>query len=91
MLELQGDLAAAESVHLEGLDHARRFGDPRAVAFALEGLAGVACATGDAERAALLLGAAGAMREAAGASLPPAERVVAPTMPGRADSRVRGR
>jgi predicted ATPase/DNA-binding SARP family transcriptional activator len=75
VLELQGDLAAAESVHLEGLDHARRFGDPRAVAFALEGLAGVACATGDAERAALLLGAAGAMREAAGASLPPAERV----------------
>lgn len=75
MLELQGDLAAAGSVHREGLDHAERTGDPRAVALALEGLAGVAGASGDGERAALLLGAAGAMRESAGGSLPPAERV----------------
>jgi ATP/maltotriose-dependent transcriptional regulator MalT len=75
VLELQGDLAAAGSVHREGLDHAGRIGDPRAVALALEGLAGVAGATGDAERAALLLGAAGAMRESAGAPLPPAERI----------------
>jgi predicted ATPase/DNA-binding SARP family transcriptional activator len=75
VLELQGDLAAARSVHREGLDHAGRIGDPRAVALALEGLAGVAGATGDAERAALLLGAAGAMRESAGAPLPPAERI----------------
>ena len=75
VLELQGDLAAAGSVHRESLDHARRTGDPRAVALALEGLAGVASATGDGERAALLLGAAGAMRESAGGPLPPAERV----------------
>jgi predicted ATPase/DNA-binding SARP family transcriptional activator len=75
VLELQADLEAAGSVHREGLDHAGRLGDPRAVAFALEGLAGVACATGDAERAALLLGAAGAMRESAGGPLPPAERI----------------
>jgi hypothetical protein len=73
VLELQGDLAAAGSVHREGLDHARRTGDPRTLA--LEGLAGVARATGDAERAALLLGAANGMRESAGAPLPPAERV----------------
>jgi tetratricopeptide (TPR) repeat protein len=75
VLELQGDLAAAGSVHREGLDHAGRTGDPRAMALALEGLAGVAAATGDAERAALLLGAAGALRESAGGPLPPAERV----------------
>jgi predicted ATPase len=75
VLELQGDLAAARSVHREGLEHASRIGDPRAVALALEGLAGVAGATGDAERAALLLGAAGAMRESAGGPLPPAERI----------------
>jgi hypothetical protein len=70
-----GDPAAAESVHREGLDHAEWTSDPRAVALALEGLAGVACASGDAERAALLLGAAGEMRESAGGPLPPAERV----------------
>ena len=75
VLELQGDLAAAGSVHREGLDHARRTGDPRTLALALEGLAGVARATGDAERAALLLRAANGMRESAGAPLPPAERV----------------
>jgi predicted ATPase/DNA-binding SARP family transcriptional activator len=75
VLELQGDLAAAGSVHREGLDHAARTGDPRAVALALEGLAGVAGASGDAERAALLLGAASGMRESAGGPLPPAERV----------------
>jgi predicted ATPase/DNA-binding SARP family transcriptional activator len=75
VLELQGDLTAAGSVHLEGLDHARRTGDPRALALALEGLAGVACATGDAGRAALLLGAATGMRESAGGPLPPAERL----------------
>jgi tetratricopeptide (TPR) repeat protein len=75
VLELQGDLTAAGSVHLEGLHHADRTGDPRALALALEGLAGVACATGDAERAALLLGAASGMRESAGGPLPPAERL----------------
>jgi hypothetical protein len=35
----------------------------------------VAGASGDAERAALLLGAASGMRESAGGPLPPAERV----------------
>jgi tetratricopeptide (TPR) repeat protein len=75
VLELQGDLMAAGSVHREGLDHAARTGDPRAVALALEGLAGVAGASGDAERAALLLGAASGMRESAGGPLPPTERV----------------
>jgi hypothetical protein len=35
VLELQGDLAAAGSVHREGLDHARGTGDPRTVALAL--------------------------------------------------------
>jgi predicted ATPase/DNA-binding SARP family transcriptional activator len=75
VLELQGDLAAAGSVQREGLDHAERTGDPRSVGLALEGLAGGACATGDAERAALLLGAAGAMRQSAGGPLPPAERI----------------
>jgi tetratricopeptide (TPR) repeat protein len=73
--ELQGDLVAAESLHREGLELAVRSGDPRSIAFALEGLAGVACAGGDAERAALLLGAAGAMRGSTMVPLPPADRV----------------
>ncbi|MDI2131821.1 BTAD domain-containing putative transcriptional regulator [Yinghuangia seranimata] len=73
--EQRRDLAAAEARHREGLAAARRTGDPRALALALEGLAGAAAAAGDGVRAAPLLGAAAALRESAGTPLPPAERV----------------
>lgn len=71
--EQRGDLATALRTHLDGLAAAQRVGDPRAIAPALEGLAG-AHAGVDPERAAELLGAAGALRGPVGAPLPPAER-----------------
>ncbi|MFI0451186.1 BTAD domain-containing putative transcriptional regulator [Actinomadura sp. 6N118] len=72
--EQRGDSATARSLHLEGLAAARETGDPRAIALAREGLAGVAAAEGDYEEAAALLGEAAALRESVGAPLPPAER-----------------
>ncbi|TQM46070.1 BTAD domain-containing putative transcriptional regulator [Pseudonocardia cypriaca] len=71
--EQRGDLAAARRTHLDGLAAAQRIGDPRAIALALEGLAG-AQGEHEPERAAELLGAAGALRAGVGAPLPPAER-----------------
>ncbi|GLW66748.1 SARP family transcriptional regulator [Actinomadura rubrobrunea] len=72
--EQRGDGAAALALHREGLEAARATDDPRAVALALEGVAGALSLVGRHERAARLLGAAAAAREAAGAPLPPAER-----------------
>ncbi|QFG22564.1 BTAD domain-containing putative transcriptional regulator [Actinomadura sp. WMMB 499] len=72
--EQRGDAAAAEALHREGLAVARDTGDPRAIALALEGLAGVASLTGAPADAARLLGDAAALRESAGAPLPPEER-----------------
>ncbi|MFB7197226.1 BTAD domain-containing putative transcriptional regulator [Streptomyces sp. NPDC056240] len=72
--ELRGDAAGAAAHHLLGLDVACAIGEPRAVALSLEGLAGAAALAGDAGRAAVLLGAAGAARRGAGAPLPSAER-----------------
>ncbi|MFD0476068.1 ATP-binding protein [Nonomuraea thailandensis] len=54
--EQRGDPAAARSLHEEGLAAAREVGDPRAIALAREGLAGVAAAEGAHEEAAALLG-----------------------------------
>ncbi|MFF3552716.1 BTAD domain-containing putative transcriptional regulator [Streptomyces tsukubensis] len=72
--EERGDAAAAYERHAEGLETARDLGDPRAVALALEGLAGAHALAGEPERAAALLGAAAAARESAGAPLPAGER-----------------
>ena len=72
--ELRGDAEAAVRHQLAGHAIARRSGDPRALALALEGLAGAVCLTGAHEHAARLLGAAAAAREGIGAPLPPAER-----------------
>lgn len=72
--ELAGDPDAARAHHREGLSFARPTGDPRALALALEGLAGAESLAGDAAPAARLLGRAAALRAAAGAPLPPAER-----------------
>ncbi len=69
--ELRGDRAAAAARHREGYAVAADTGDPRALALALEGLAGSADRPTD---AATLLGAADAARRSRGAPLPPAER-----------------
>ena len=72
--EQRGDAETARTLHLGSLTIARKLGDPRAIARALEGLAGAHTLTGNHQRAAALLGAAEAARSAAGAPLPPALR-----------------
>ncbi|MHA6803957.1 BTAD domain-containing putative transcriptional regulator [Salinifilum ghardaiensis] len=72
--EQRGEVDTARGLHLDGLAAARATGDPRAVALALEGLAGVRTLAGDHEHAAALLAAAAARRDAVHAPLPPAER-----------------
>ncbi|QXJ23311.1 winged helix-turn-helix domain-containing protein [Actinomadura graeca] len=72
--EQRGDAEAARALHTEALDAARAIGDPRAVALALEGLAGARSLAGEHAPAARLLGAAAALRDASGAPLPAAER-----------------
>ncbi|NUW35361.1 AfsR/SARP family transcriptional regulator [Nonomuraea sp. SMC257] len=73
--EQRGDTATALARQRAGHEAARASGDPRAVALALEGLAGAVSLAGDQTEAARLLGAAAATREAAGAPLPAAERL----------------
>lgn len=68
--ELRGDPATAAARHRDSYAVAADTGDPRALALALEGLAGAA----DPVDAAILLGAADAARRSRGAPLPPAER-----------------
>ncbi len=72
--ELRGDAEAAGTLHHSGLSAARRTGDPRTVALAVEGLAGAEVLAGRPEAAARLLGAAETMRTTVGAPLPSAER-----------------
>ncbi|MFE2554750.1 BTAD domain-containing putative transcriptional regulator [Streptomyces sp. NPDC059352] len=70
----RGDAAGALKLQEEGYETALSSGDPRAVALALEGLASAHAPAGRARGAALLLGAAAALRASTGAPLPPAER-----------------
>lgn len=72
--EQRGDAGTARTLHREGLEHARRTGDPRALARALEGLAGAEALAGRLTQAARLLGAAAAARDTVRTPLPPAER-----------------
>ncbi|MFD4996193.1 AfsR/SARP family transcriptional regulator [Streptomyces buecherae] len=72
--ELRGDAATALARHLGGYAVARGLGDPRALALALEGLAGARALAGAADDAAALLGAAAAARDSVASPLPPAER-----------------
>ncbi|MEU6877179.1 BTAD domain-containing putative transcriptional regulator [Streptomyces sp. NPDC046712] len=72
--ELRGDADAALALQEEGYATALTTGDPRAVALALEGLAGAHALAGRGEGAAVLLGAASALRASTGAPLPEAER-----------------
>jgi predicted ATPase/class 3 adenylate cyclase len=70
----QGDHGAARARYIASLTLRQELGDMRGVAKCLEGLAGVAGALGQAEHAAVLCGAAEALREVIGAPLPPSER-----------------
>ncbi|GII97293.1 BTAD domain-containing putative transcriptional regulator [Sinosporangium siamense] len=74
LAEQRGDAGRAGALHLEGLAAARELGDPRAIALAEEGLAGVAALEGRSDEALRLLEKAGARRESVGAPLPAAER-----------------
>nr|BFE84812.1 hypothetical protein GCM10020093_074130 [Planobispora longispora] len=69
--EQRGEAARARALHQEGLAAARTIGDPRAVALALEGLAGAAALEGSHEEAGRLLAEAAALRESAGAPFRP--------------------
>ncbi|MEW9556076.1 AfsR/SARP family transcriptional regulator, partial [Nonomuraea sp. NPDC050783] len=72
--EQRGNAREALELQLRALEAAREVGDPRAVALALEGLAGARALAGRPEAAALLLGHATALRASVGAPLPPGER-----------------
>ncbi|SDM63269.1 BTAD domain-containing putative transcriptional regulator [Allokutzneria albata] len=72
--EARGEAAKALELHRKSLAAAEKVGDPRAVALAVEGLAGAHAIDGDHEHAAELLGTAAAMRANAGAPLPEGER-----------------
>ncbi|MFE9056978.1 BTAD domain-containing putative transcriptional regulator [Streptomyces mutabilis] len=72
--EQRGDAELAEKLHREGLGAARATGDPRALALALEGLAGARAVAGHMDHAASLLGTAAAVRESVHAPLPRSER-----------------
>ncbi|MEU7297121.1 BTAD domain-containing putative transcriptional regulator [Streptomyces exfoliatus] len=71
--EQRGDAATARERHLAGYAAARETGDPRALALALEGLAGTSALTGRHAHAARLLGAATAARASVGRPLPRTE------------------
>ncbi|MBP2321046.1 putative ATPase/DNA-binding SARP family transcriptional activator [Kibdelosporangium banguiense] len=72
--ELRGDLPTALRLHLNGYAIARDTGDPRAVALALEGLAGTQALARNFTSAARLLGAAAQARESVGRPLPQGQR-----------------
>ncbi|QIB44436.1 BTAD domain-containing putative transcriptional regulator [Streptomyces aureoverticillatus] len=73
--EQRGDAHAALRLHTEGLTAARTTADPRAIALALEGLAGAHHLTDSSPtRATHLLATAARLRISVNAPLPPAER-----------------
>nr|WP_313896817.1 BTAD domain-containing putative transcriptional regulator [Streptomyces sp. GC420] len=72
--ELRGDAEGCLALHRDGLAAAVASADPRAVALALEGLAGGHALASRPDRAARLLGTAEAARNRSGAPLPRAER-----------------
>jgi len=64
------DFAAARAFHRRGLELAEAVGERRCVAESLEGIAEADAAEGDAERAAVLFGASGALRALIGSPIP---------------------
>ena len=75
LLTEQHDHAGARALLGEALRTYRDAGDRQGVARSLEGCARLAAAAGPAAQAVRLAGAAAALREAAGAPLPPPERL----------------
>ncbi len=73
MALFEGDCAAARSSFSDSLSTSARLGDRTAIAVGLEGMAGVFTRDGQVERAARLLGAAGALRKAIDASIEPVD------------------
>ena len=71
--EALGDLAIARRHHLHSLDAALAIGDHPGVAFAAEGMAGVAIAAGWPHHGVVLLGAASSLRQRLGVPLPAGE------------------
>ena len=69
-----GRLEDADERFRESVAHGRTAGDKEDLAWCLEGLAGLAAARSESERAALLLGAAGALLAEMGADFKPFER-----------------
>ena len=67
----QGDFVAALRLFEEGLDVARRLGNPVLIAHALDGFAGVAATQQQGVRAMRLAGVAARLRESIGAPLSP--------------------
>lgn len=66
---LEGDHAAARSRHAKGLRLFREAGDRRGIGYSLAGLAALAAAAGDGERAARLSGAVASLEEVLGSFL----------------------
>jgi predicted ATPase/DNA-binding SARP family transcriptional activator len=73
----RGDHRSAIDFHLRSLRDAARGKDRRAIALALEGLAGGHAGAGDGRRAAVLLGAAAEVRRMGGGPLPTAQEPTA--------------
>jgi predicted ATPase/DNA-binding SARP family transcriptional activator/Tfp pilus assembly protein PilF len=71
----RGDHERAEALYRESIDIFHSLGARAGTAAVLEGLARTAAAQGNVERALCLEGAASALRESSGWSLPPSERV----------------
>jgi tetratricopeptide (TPR) repeat protein len=65
LAETRGHLREARAHHLRGLSYARETGEPRTLALALEGLAGVTARSGDGGASSRLIGAADALRQSA--------------------------
>jgi tetratricopeptide (TPR) repeat protein len=71
----QGETERAAALYRESLDRYRKTGRKPEVARSVEALASLMSVQGQRERAARLFGAAEALREAAGAPIPPGDRV----------------
>ena len=81
-----GDYARAQALYAESMTLTRTLGDRWALAYLLEDMGAVAALRGDGVRGFTLIGAAGALRTAIGAPLPPAdqEKLTALLAPARA-------
>jgi predicted ATPase/DNA-binding SARP family transcriptional activator len=70
----RGDYSSARTYHTESLIIRREISNRKGITASLEAFAGLDVVTGEAERAAILFGAAEVLREEVGSPLPPNER-----------------